>query len=48
MSWAFVQVMQHTTDVEKVMAVPQFLDSKRKNKVCKSFKSFRVTSCHSY
>ncbi|CAN8231831.1 unnamed protein product [Cochlearia groenlandica] len=27
------KVMQHTTDVEKAMAVPQFLDSKRKNKI---------------
>jgi hypothetical protein len=25
--------MQHTTDVEKAMAVTQFLDSKRKNKI---------------
>ncbi|XP_010449809.1 PREDICTED: lysine-specific histone demethylase 1 homolog 3 isoform X2 [Camelina sativa] len=27
------KVMQHTTDVEKAMAVQQFLDSKRKNKI---------------
>ncbi|ESQ55820.1 hypothetical protein EUTSA_v10024204mg [Eutrema salsugineum] len=27
------KVMQQTTDVEKAMAVPQFLDSKRKNKI---------------
>ncbi|KAG7542661.1 Amine oxidase [Arabidopsis thaliana x Arabidopsis arenosa] len=27
------KVMQHTTDVEKAMAVTQFLDSKRKNKI---------------
>ncbi|CAH2078896.1 unnamed protein product, partial [Thlaspi arvense] len=27
------KVMQQTTDVEKTMAVPQFLDSKRKNKI---------------
>jgi hypothetical protein len=28
------QVMEKATDIEKAMAVSEFLDSKRKNKVC--------------
>lgn len=41
------QVVEQTTDAEKVMAVFEFLDFKRKNKVCTVYCCFKIVAFRS-